>query len=225
MKKVEVHIAAPELDGEKTEVLKLILAQVGIPKTKHFHKVADYKPITEGCANGHDISNPGTMSTVKVESHREAITLVKNAMQKLRAAGIEGANFEIEQVILPGADDEIKLDTSELGEFSQVPNSPQSENHILYKGTLDSIPTDAEIINMARSIGLEVNQVVDFGYEKTPNKDSVVSRVATFYQPTNKDSMIADQILRDNLDKLRNPRVVTEQVLMVGEFVKDALKD
>lgn len=240
---IEVHIAAPKLDEEQTERLKDALGAIGIPKTKFFHNVTDIKPITPvtpGCGKkerGHDLEDPGTMSTVKVYSIEEAVRLVRTGMEKLRELGIKGTNFEIERVMIPGDDEAQSFSLEDhLPEFQEVPNAPKFENHLLWKGTYghgilpsrgmaSELPSIYEIIdNVKSSAGKDVNQLVNFAHVSRDeinlfNAPSVViSRVATIYQPSHAAAMETDAALRRGWIDLGNPRVVTEQVFAVGEF-------
>lgn len=217
---IEVHIAAPKLDEKSTQLVRETLNGLGLPKTKHFQKVNDVNPITPGCLNGHDLQNPGTMSTVKVFSIEDAVNLVRTGMSKLRELGIEGTNFEIERVMVPEDDTvhDFSLEAT-LPDFKDVPNSPRFENHLVYKGTTAELPSDEEIVALVRSVtGQEVNQIVDFTKESEVDASTVISRVATIYQPSQSAAATMDSTLQNSRKNLGNPRIVTEQVLTVGEF-------
>ncbi|MDH5597094.1 MAG: hypothetical protein OEY44_03240 [Candidatus Peregrinibacteria bacterium] len=143
MKTFEVHLAIPRIEESKLAEVRRQLERIGISKTKYFQNVNDLRPITPGCMNGHDISNPGTMSTVRVADANGAVELAKLSMSVLQDLGIHGMNFEIEKVI---TGDELleqrRIIANLLGEFHVVPNSPQFENHLIYRGTSVELPSD-----------------------------------------------------------------------------------
>lgn len=224
----EVHIAAPVLNEQLTTLVRETLHDLGLPKTKYFTGVHNEKPITPDSGNGHDLEHPGTMSTVKVQSIEEAVNLVRTGMTRLRELGIEGTNFEIERVMVP-EDDSVSSFSLEdsLAEFKDVPNAPTFENHVLYKGTNAELPSIQQIIDLIKSvIGQEVNQIVDFARVREEEIDSstIISRVATIYQPSHSAAAETDAVMRNAIKALRfvknprDPRIVTEQVLTVGEY-------
>ena len=73
--------------------------------------------------------------------------MVKKGMGVLRHYGIHG-NFEVEEII-SSQFDEIYLPLTELfPEFRQVPDAPDHENHIIWKGTLVTLPSNRQISEM-----------------------------------------------------------------------------
>lgn len=215
----EVHISVPKLDKDRSKVVQGALNAIGLPKVKYFQRVRDLQPITIGCANGHDIQNPGAMATVKVQTIEETVNLVRTGMSKLRELGIGGMNFEIEKVMFPEDIQESFSLQETLPDFQEVPNSPTYENHLLFKGTLNELPSDEKIITRVKSLcGRTINQIVDFTGERETNPSTIISRVATIYQPSHSAAAQMDTTMRNLLKELGNPRVVTERVLLVGEF-------
>lgn len=214
----EVHLAVPKHNELVTQKILEVLTSVGFAKNKYFQKVRDLKPITMGCSNGHDLENPGIMSTSHVASLEEAVSLVQKGMLSLRGEGIEGVNFEIERVMFSSA---IELRTQVsllLLDYKPVPNSPQFESHLIYKGCSKDIPSDETIRDLLDNAGLELNQIVDFTKEAQVSPTTIISRVATIYQSTKVSAQESNEKLRKNQPQLGNPRIITEEVLFVGEF-------
>lgn len=226
MRNIEIHIATPKLDreiatprlnAERAQLVGDVLREIGFTKTKYFQGVRDLRTITPGCMNGHDLSDPLTMSTLKVHTIEEGVALVRNGMAAILGLGITGSNFEIERVMIPN---ELpgNHQLPNLSEFRPVPNSPTHENHTLYKGTLSTLPSDQDIENLMLSIGLQVNQIVDFTHDAEITPETIISRVATVYQPSHQAAAETDLLLRKSYNALGKPRIVTEQVLIVGEY-------
>lgn len=215
----EVHLAVPKFNELTNQKILKVLTGVGFAKNKYFQKVRDLKPITMGCTNGHDLENPGIMATSHVASLEEAVFLAQKGMFSLKEEGIEGVNFEIERVLFSSAS-ELRAQVALLfSDYKPVPNSPQYENHLIYKGCSADIPSDEVIRDLLDNAGLELNQIVDFTNEAQVSPTTIISRVATIYQSTKESAQESDEKLRKNQSKFGNPRIITEEVLFVGEFM------
>src|SRR5581483_10936422 len=112
----EIHIAIPTLPTAITLETIGALKAVGLLKSKYFLEVNDL-PVDgqqQACTppTGHDLENPGVMTTIKISSLTEAIRMVTEGMAVLRQRGIEG-NFEVEEIISPASED-ITLNLPEL---------------------------------------------------------------------------------------------------------------
>lgn len=220
----EMHIAAEVLPTTTRNQMFDALAAVGIQKSKFFYKVHDVRPSTDAChpagtpPTGHDLATPGSMSTVKVESYAEAQRLVKEGMEVLARLGIKG-NFEIEGLIGPKISDYPAIDVEgDFPGYSRVDDAPAYENHIIWKAPANEMPSDDQIIGFfEQELGTTPHQIVDFGRDAEVTPTTVVSRVATVYQPSREATLAFAKRLKGVKNTLEYRYAVAEQVLLVGE--------
>jgi hypothetical protein len=218
---VEIHIAIPKSAITHTVIAEL--ARAGFVKAKFFLQVYDVRSTTSSCnpntpPTGHDIPNPGMMFTLKVPSVEDAIERVREGMRVLRALHVYG-NFEIEGQIGEVYDSYRSIDIKkELSGYRVIQDAPAYENHIVWRGTQDGLPSHEEIISFVeQKVGFLPHQIVDFARVETVGSTDIVSRVATIYQP-NKESVFA-------FSKKLSPKKaegafayeIGERVMLVGE--------
>ncbi len=184
---VEIHLAIPKKAISAAVVDEL--AAVGFKKAKYFLDVVDVRDEKMSCnANtpptGHDIQDPGMMFTMKVPTVEEGIALVKAGMQVLHTRNVYG-NFEIEGQIGENFVDYRAVDIeTELPGNKIIADAPAYENHIVWRGLPNEIPSHAEIISFVQQqFGFSPHQIVDFARSAVAGSTDMVSRVATVYQP------------------------------------------
>lgn len=215
----EMHIAVPVTTKEKMDQVMADLRSIGIQKTKYFHQVHNIITERQDCnvpPTGHDLDNPGAMATVKTATREEAVTHILNGMRVLKDHGLHG-NFELEGILAPSIEDyEVLPVSEEFPGYSNVPDSPAYENHMVWKAPLSELPDFEEITKLIReNYDLQVHQIVDFCRVQYPTAEDVVSRVATIYQPSREGALKAGKLLQ-NRKNTGSAYAVTEQVMAVG---------
>ena len=221
----EMHIAIPVVTRVVMEVIFRGLAEVGFTKNKFFYKVNNVRPEDASCHSagtppvGHDLAHPGAMSTVKVESYEEGRRLLLAGMNVLARHGVHG-NFEIEGLIGPTTHEfpAVALEQDFPG-FRATPDSPVFENHIIWKLPASQLPSMDQIVRFCElEMDVAPHQIVDFGRDWYEMPETVVSRVATVYQPSRAAvARFAELLPGANNTRLPYRYAVGEQVLLVGE--------
>lgn len=224
----EIHIAAPKMPVDEAETLFAEFKRAGLPKHKYFLFVKNVPPSSISYSSGtpptgHDIEDPGIMATALAHSYDEVKRLVLEAMAILEKRNYRG-NFEVERVIsdriLDFSDIDIQRD---FPGFCAADLAPLYENHFIYKGRLDSLPSHNEIIShVQKKFDVSPHQIVDFS--RNPSESNgLLSRVATIYQPTREEVLRFGKLMQTlsvrSLDT-RDPGnyiTLTEQVCLVGE--------
>ena len=224
----EVHIAGPVALEEVTTATMRDLQQAGFPKNKFFGEVYNV-PAANDCGHtcftppvGHDLENPGWMSTAKTMMYREARELAIKGMEVLEQHGLRG-NFEIEQVI-DAATHDVQIDVArDFPGVQRVKDSPAYENHIIWKAPQGRLPTYGSIVTeIQRKFGISPHQIANFARISLATKDTLVSRVATIYQPSREEALKYAAMLKPTDDLAGHKYIVTEQVCLVGEpVIKD----
>lgn len=220
----EIHIAFPVLPVSTTSLIFAALEEVGIKKNKFFYAVENIRPADSAChpagtpPTGHDLENPGSMSTVKVPTYAEARALILTGMEVLAKHSVEG-NFEIEALIGPSVPEFPEIDVdADFTEFQRVPDSPAFENHIIWKNLLGALPSYDQIVAYFEAeLGTTPHQIVDFGRDAVCSEHTIVSRVATVYQPSHLAAIEFASKLRGARNTMGHRYAVAEQVLLVGE--------
>ncbi len=218
---VEIHLAIPKKAISTVVVDEL--AMVGFKKAKYFLAVVDVRDEKISCnkdtpPTGHDIQDPGMMFTLKVSSIEEAVELVKAGMNVLRTLGVYG-NFEIEGQIGINYVEYRAMDIEkELPGYKVIADAPAYENHIVWRGTTNELPTHAEIISFVqKQFGFSPHQIVDFARVEVAGADDIVSRVATVYQPDAATTFAFSNKL--SIKGITQPYAyeIGERVMLVGE--------
>ncbi|MDP3741323.1 MAG: hypothetical protein Q8R08_03290 [bacterium] len=220
----EIHIALPKLPADITQKIINNLKDAGLPKSKYFlgvHSLPVEGTVEDTPPTGHDLEDPGVMTTLKVSAGRHTIKLVRKGMRVLKSYGVVG-NFEIEEILSAQAPEIFELDPdNNLPEFEHVPDSPAYENHIIWKGRMSSLPSNEVItVGIKDVCGCMPHQIVDFAYSLAPQDSEAVTRVATIYQPSRESTLEFGALLSANRDYLRCSYIVSERVHMVGVWVK-----
>lgn len=199
----EVHIGFAKASADTVQTLQ----SVGWQKVKFF-----LTNINVAChrATGHDIAIPWAMATSRISQSDEAMDLVCRGMEVLRQSGVQG-NFEIESFDLEAP--EIALPAR----FRVVPNSPSFENHLIWRGIRQSLPTITAITGKVATLLGAAHQVVDFARKPLVDADIMVSRVVTIYQDSIVQTRKFDRRAQAIIDELGCHRVVAEKVLVVGQ--------
>lgn len=220
----ELHIAIPQVSPAIMMLLFARLAQVGFEKNKFFYRVANIRPTGTSChpsgtpPTGHDLRDPGAMSTLKVASYEEARRFILIGMEVLSSQGIRG-NFEIEGLLGPTTLEFPAIHVAtEFPGFRQTPDSPSFENHIIWKGPASALPGLGQIVRYSREeIGVVPHQIVDFGRDPVMTDETTISRVMTVYQPSCEATLQFAERLRGVKNTLGYRYAVAEQVMAVGE--------
>ncbi|MEK7615471.1 MAG: hypothetical protein AAB431_03760 [Patescibacteria group bacterium] len=218
---VEIHLAIPKSAVSKEVIAAL--AEVGFRKAKWFLNVTDVRDEKMSCnadtpPTGHDIQDPGMMFTTKVRVIQEAIELVKKGMTVLKEFDVYG-NFEIEGQIGEGFEAYRAIDiTTELPGYKIIPDAPAYENHIVWRGKTNELPTNEQIIAFIQTqFGFSPHQIVDFARVQVAGSDDMVSRVATVYQPDAKSVFAFSQKLNPTGIVQPYAYEIGERVMLVGE--------
>lgn len=218
---VEVHLAIPK--SVVSTVVVDELAAIGFKKAKYFLQVVDVRDAKMSCntdapPTGHDIQDPGMMFTLKVPTIEEAIGLVKSGMGVLRSLHVYG-NFEIEGQIGEHYVGYRAIDIEkELPGYKVIDDAPAYENHIVWRGAPNELPTHDEIISFVQQqFGFSPHQIVDFARVEVAGPHDVVSRVATVYQPSAEAVFAFSNKL--TIEGVSRPYAyeIGERVMMVGE--------
>ncbi|MDO8642919.1 MAG: hypothetical protein Q7R76_05065 [Candidatus Woesearchaeota archaeon] len=221
----EVHIAGPKTDAEVARRIFEDLREAGLPKSKFFLNVYNilgdemYEHVMCTPPTGHDLDEPGWMTTVKTPDFEEAKKKVLAGMDLLKQHGLRG-NFEVERVITEGVPD-FPIDIEkEFPGYRRVQDSPLYENHIIWKDLETKLPSNNEIVEeFQRSFGITPHQIVDFS--RALSGQSLVSRVATIYQPSRETALEWGLRLTSDKQLTGHRYIVTEQVCLVGELKTD----
>ncbi|MSU75314.1 MAG: hypothetical protein EXS55_02265 [Candidatus Magasanikbacteria bacterium] len=223
----ELHIAAPVLSTALCQALFAALTAIGLTKNKFFYRVVNICA-AEGTFHhtggtpptGHDLATPGSMTTAQAGSYAEARQLIIKGMRVLAEHRVQG-NFEIEGIIAPTLLDypAIAIDR-DFPNFRAVDDSPRYENHIIWKGPGEDLPGVDQVTRFfVRELRLTPHQIVDFGRDSVRTAMTVVSRVATFYQPSREAALRFAKQLRAVKNTIGYRYAITEQVILVGEPV------
>ena len=218
----ELHVAMPKMNPQRARKVFSRLKEIGITKNKFF---LDIRNVTGNIASGHDFEEPGTMSTMQVKSYRDGVRIIKNAMKIIFEEGLTGI-FEIEQLISGKVFDFDRHDIGDFPGFGRVNESPLFENHAVFKGTLELLPSPTHIISLFSGLdGLRTpDQLVDFCADPEASNCVNVSRVATFYQPSREVALEFGRRMLAHKQTIEARRYITEQVCLVGEPRKDPFK-
>lgn len=217
----EIHIAGPQTELSVARRVFDGLREVGLMKNKFFlgmynvpagraHRQVACTPPT-----GHDLPNPGWMTTAKTRDFDQAKHYVLAGMDVLARHDLEG-NFEIEQVIEGNTPDyHVNLER-DFPSYQRVADSPTYENHIIWKAGLADLPSNDQICRSIEDrFGIRPHQIVDFSKDHSGN--SLVSRVATIYQPDRDEALRFGLALPPDEHVIGHKYLVTEQVCLVGE--------
>lgn len=221
----EIHIAIPVVECSVMRTIFAEFAVIGLKKTKFFYNVKDIRPADASChpagtpPTGHDLANPGAMATAKVETYEEARKILLDGMTVLGQHGIHG-NFEIEGFVSPKLNyPEVNIEQDFPG-YRRVADAPNFENHIIWKAARKDLPTMNQIIKFfEESLGTTPHQIVDFGRDEEVTDETIVSRVATVYQPSAEAATVFAEVLAKIPNTLNYRYGVAEQVLLVGEAI------
>ena len=209
----EVHIAGPKTDVAVARRVFGVLREVGILEHEFFLGVYNI-PLDGKVATptGHDLDEPGFMSTIQTVDFAQAKHYALAGMRVLASHGLKG-NFEIERVIAEHVPD-YQIDVAvEVPDHQAVDDSPLYENHIIWDEKT-RLPSNEEICDVIQErFGIGPHQIVDFSQAE----DSLVSRVATIYQPTREDVLRFGKQLSPDEKLMGHKYMVTEQVCLVGE--------
>jgi len=224
---LEVHITAPQMNTSELSQIIGELTGLGITDHQYFSRVHNVEPNKEypqpnkTPVVGHDIENPGVMSTFISRDYDSVRRLINKAMQVLASHGKKG-NFEVERFISPEVKDFDYIDLG--GDFpghKRVANAPAYENHFEYDAPLYMLPPDEGIIDfIQKKFGTTPHQIVDFSKTPITNSTAAVSRVATIYQPTREEALqFREKVILFSFNQTKNPYIsfLTEQVCLVGE--------
>ena len=215
----EIHIAGPQTDIDVARRVFDGLREVGLTKNKFFLGVynvpAQCGQVACTPPTGHDLDNPGWMTTIKTHDFEQAKQYVLAGMGVLARYGIEG-NFEIEKVISREVTDYVIDVAREFPRYQRVPNSPEFENHIIWKAMSANLTANGDICEVIQNrFGIAPHQIVDFS--RDPSGEHLVSRVATVYQPSRECALRFGEQLGKQEKLSGHERIVTEQVCLVGE--------
>ncbi len=226
--KFEVHVAAPQMSYAEGLALFQQLEDVGLLKNKYFLDVfnvpqdRDYDYVLDTPPTGHDLDAPYFMSTAIVSSFAEAKKLVVEGMAILDRRGKAG-NFEIERIIAEQTEDFFIDVEQEFPEFQRIDDSPEYENHLIFRGTLQTLPSNQEIVRFIQTaMGVTMHQLVDFARTPLPDENTRVSRIATIYQPSRSAALTFSKSLRQVDNTIGYSSIIAEQVCLVGEAKKQS---
>lgn len=215
----ELHLAGPQTDLAVARKIFEDLQEVGLTKNKFFLGVYNI-PVNRGqvaCTppTGHDLDNPGWMTTLKTPSFEQAKQYILAGMGVLASYGLKG-NFEVERVISRCVPD-YQIDVArEFPGYQRVQDSPEFENHIVWKDEIANLPSNEEICDLIqRKLRIAPHQIVDFS--RDPLGESLVSRVATIYQPSRERALEFEERLGKKDTLVGHKYLITEQVCLVGE--------
>jgi len=216
----EIHLAGPKVDLDLTQRVFEKLNEVGLTKNKFFLAVYNVPPpglydqVACTPPTGHDLDNPGWMTTIKVSDFEQAREYVLKGMGVLKEFDIKG-NFEIERVIAQDVPDYFIDIDKEFPEYQRVPDSPNYENHIIWKDKKMELPSNETICEVIQKrFGILPHQIVDFSSDSKGS--TLVSRVATIYQPSREEAIRFGSRESDK-HLVSHSYIVTEQVCLVGE--------
>jgi len=213
----EIHIAGPRIDVSTTRKVFDDLKKVGLTKSKFFlgvYNITNKGQVACTPPTGHDLDNPGFMSTIKTPDFEEAKQYVIAGMKVLASYGLKG-NFEIEKVISKDVPDYNINVKREFPDYQRVHDSPKFENHIIWRNEITNLPSNEDICNIIeKRLGIIPHQIVDFS--RDPSGESLVSRVATIYQPNRLEALKFAQLEDEKLTG--HKYMVTEQVCLVAEL-------
>ena len=217
----EIHIAGPKTDVSVACRVFDDLREVRLAKSKFFLGVynvprdVSYGQVACTPPTGHDLGNPGWMTTIKTPDFENAKQYVMAGMQVLERYGLEG-NFEIERVISRDVPDYHIDVVREFPDYQRVHDSPEFENHIIWKDRTIKLPSPEEICDVIqRRFEIRPHQIVDFS--RDPSGESLVSRVATIYQPNRAEALGFGTLLGSDEKLAGHKYIITEQVCFVGE--------
>lgn len=216
----EIHIAAPVMNSARRQALIAALAAMGLTKAKYFYLVANIQATRASHQHGtpptgHDLQTPGTMVSARMRSYKEAQRVVLAGMKVLASHKVHG-NFEIEKIITRGTPADVVLPLP--SGFRQVQDAPLYENHLVWKSPRWCLPSLDFITRMfEETLGLCPHQIVDFGRDENPTDSTIVTRVATVYQPSWEQTMALDDRIGQMPTNYGIQRTVAEQVIVVGE--------
>lgn len=214
----EIHIATPVMDPALRKTLRAALERIGLAKCKYFYLVANIPALYDRFVppgGKHDLANPGSMFSTRLPTYAQAEQCAVSAMRLLAKHGVVG-NFEIEKILAPGmaADEVPPLPTG----FKQSEGAPVFENHLVWKGPRWTLPSFESIIRLfEEKLWVRPHQIVDFGPADTSSDVTIVTRVATVYQPRLRETLGLDASIRQLPFSLGANRSVAEQVICVGE--------
>lgn len=179
----EAHLSTATLvEGMVKEHIKKVFAKV-----KFFGEVVDYEDrhSVDVPPTGHDMEAPFMMISGKFLTLSEAVQAVVRGTEILEMAGIN-SRFEIEGILggnIQQYEEEIDLEKMMPG-FCEVPLAPHAENHIIWRGSEEMLPTASKIAEWVKEIfGHPPSQVVNFSRVENPRATDLISRIATIYQP------------------------------------------
>lgn len=217
----EVHIAGPRVDVSVARKIFESLREAGLVKSKFFLRIYNvpsdgrYGQVACTPPTGHDLDDPGWMSTVKTPDFEEAKKKVLVGMGLLKQYNLKG-NFEIERTIDESVPDYSIDIEREFPGYRRVQDSPLYENHIIWKDPQANLPSNDNICDAIRSrCGVHPHQIVDFSRDQSGQ--SLVSRVATMYQPSREAALQCEHLLTFGERLAGHRYIVTEQVCLVGE--------
>ena len=221
--KFEIHVAAPQMSYAEGLALFLQLEDAGLQKNKYFLNVfnvpqdRDYDYVLDTPPTGHDLDAPYFMSTAIVSSFEEAKALVRKGMAILDAHNKAG-NFEIERILAEQTEDFLIDVEQEFPEFQKIDDSPEYENHLIFRGTFQTLPSNQKIVRfIQKTMGVTMHQIVDFARTPLPDEDTRISRIATIYQPSREAALTFSQSLRQVENTIGYSSIIAEQVCLVGE--------
>lgn len=217
----EIHIAGPKTELSVARRVFDGLREVGLMKNKFFLGVYNvptgrmYRQVACTPPTGHDLPDPGWMTTAKARDFEQAKQYALVGMSVLAQHGLEG-NFEVEQMIGECTPDyHISLER-DFPAYQRVADSPTYENHMVWKAELADLPSNDEICESIEArFGISPHQIVDFSKDHTGK--SLVSRVATIYQPGRDEALRFGSKLAPDEKLMEHKYLVTEQVCLVAE--------
>ena len=220
----ELHIAGPRIKRPLATQVFTELTKIGLDKNKFFHQLYDVPPnphfpyAEDTPSIGHDLTDPGFMSSVKSEDYQRIKDLAIKGMQILRDHSLPGI-FEIERVITPDSEQPKRDIITDFPGFRRVPNNPLYENHLVWKGAEASLPQNDQIISAIQEIlGINPHQIVDFSQNFFVGGSTIVTRVATIYQATANNATTLLERMKQNQATLKHKYAIAEQVCLVAEY-------
>ena len=132
----------------------------------------------------------------------------------LKAIGLSEGERVITELV---SDFQIDI-KKDFPEYKKVVDAPDYENHFIWKGNIKELPSFNEIIIAIQDkFGVAPHQIVDFAREQFITENTVISRVATIYQPSREQALKYSKMLKESEKILNHNYSITEQICLVGK--------
>lgn len=216
----EAHIAIPRLSLVQAGNICQELKTRGIDKQDYFLRLINLPYDAQPCKidpSTHDIDDPMIITSTFFRDYQSGVKAICDGMEVLKHYGIKG-NFELEAVL---ENDRLLVERYSIDDFpgfTQQHGAPTYENHIVWEGTSDMLPSDSQIVECHQQMfGYSPNQIADFSLVPNLRRHDTIWRVATIYQPTHKETLAFAAIVLAHKEKFVVPKdIIAEQICVVS---------